>query len=506
MPRLSIIALTVLNSLVMTSAVAATQVIDTDAPFERARAVPPVTDTTQTGEFSNLDAFRGPSTPATGSPDNETDEAAPPESTTTTSPPGPWIPGTAEVEDLVARDPVSASGASGGRAVRVDDGTLSVPGPGNSGVLDVTWRVRADDGRVRVTVDGERIGEYGATGSWQDVRGLAWIEAGEPIGIEIVGNGTMLVDQISASDAGTTRSVRGRHILDTSGERYVPRGVNRTSLESSVDGWYWNWRDADAMQSWGVDMVRVPLSQMFWLEESCYSEARYRDNVDKAVRLITNRGMVALLDLHRSSRGETCGVHDRQGMPDELSVEFWEQLAERYADNPLVAFHLYNEPRVHDADLWRDGGDVGNWTTVGMQDLYDAVRSTGAPNLVFVSGGGWGTDLRLAEQRPLDGFGIVYAPHVYNNGDDQLPDDLGRYVDGTAADHPVVVTEFGTNLASGAFNQAAIDWAESNGFGWIAYAWGASDPTQWVLLESWDTYEPNVAGEPVRAALRNHSG
>lgn len=401
---------------------------------------------------------------------------------------------------------VSDDGATGGTAHGFD-GSFEVLPSVPAGSYEFATRVRSDGGRIRLTVDDALVGEFAASGTWQELRVPVFLNGSQPVGLKkIGGSASLVVDWLGLTPSAKGYTAQGTRILGPDGAPFVPRGVNRNSLESSVDGWYWDWGDALAIADWGANIVRVPLSQQFWLAESCDYSPRYRDNVDKAVRLITNAGMVALLDLHHSSRGATCGVNARQKMADELSVEFWREVAARYGGRADVAFDLYNEPRYIPAQVWRDGGVIDGWTAVGMQDLYDAVRSTGARNLVFVEGTGWSIDLRPAAALPLDGYGIVFAPHAYNDGEETLSPYVDPLISPVASDHPVVIGEFGSNVQSGSHNQQVIDYAEARGFGWIAWAWLGGDGTRWELFKEWRSYEPTPAGLPVREALRSHRG
>jgi hypothetical protein len=284
------------------------------------------------------------------------------------------------------------------------------------------------------------------------------------------------------------------------------RGVNRNSLEASPRGWHLSPTDVDAMQSWGVNAVRVQLGQQYWLTDSCRYDPGYARRVDDLVAWLTTRGMLAVLDLHWSTKGSPCLVQPgQQPMPDEMSRTFWRQVASRYLNNPLVAFDLYNEPFWLHAARWRNGGSMGLWRAVGMQTLYDTVRSTGARNLVFVSGLRFAYDVRPALTSPLTGFGIVYAAHVYcHRCSNVLPHDIETVVGAVAARVPVVITEFGTRSRSATYNAALIDWAERHHLGWMAYTWAAARPEDYGLFDSWTTYRPNVAGAPVRDALLAH--
>ncbi len=90
-------------------------------------------------------------------------------------------------------------------------------------------------------------------------------------------------------------------------------------------------------------------------------------------------------------------------MPDRNSVEFWKDCAAAYKNQPGVIFDLYNEPHDVSWDRWLKGGPVtekdqktkkeSSFEAVGMQELLDVVRATGAMNLVVVGGLDWSYDL-----------------------------------------------------------------------------------------------------------------
>src|SRR6202007_1436295 len=116
------------------------------------------------------------------------------------------------------------------------------------------------------------------------------------------------------------------------------------------------------------------------------------------------------------------------------------------------------------------------WQAAGMQQMYNAVRSTGAQNLVFVSGNSW-ADLPPSSAYLLTGYNIVYATHLYTCPKDPPPtgkcatDPYNPAPPGQRLDLwtplsltvPVVITEFGwPDENSGTFNQNVIAWAESH--------------------------------------------
>jgi hypothetical protein len=141
-----------------------------------------------------------------------------------------------------------------------------------------------------------------------------------------------------------------------------------------------------------------------------------------------------------------------------------------------------------------------------MQQLYDTVRGTGATNLTFVSGTGWAFNADVSLRRPIDGYGIVYATHVYNAPETgPLPSNIDKVLPPVAARYPLVMTEFGTRSGTALYNQNAIDYADNLGIGWTAFKWYAL-PSQYALLNDFTTYLPSQAGAPVQAALLKARG
>ena len=93
-------------------------------------------------------------------------------------------------------------------------------------------------------------------------------------------------------------------------------------------------------------------------------------------------------------------------MPDAAqAVPFWTSVANTFKGNDAVVFDLFNEPFPEQADstnetegwqCWLNGGSscVGlSYTAPGMQSLVNAVRGTGANNVLMLGGLEWSNDL-----------------------------------------------------------------------------------------------------------------
>jgi hypothetical protein len=140
--------------------------------------------------------------------------------------------------------------------------------------------------------------------------------------------------------------------------------------------------------------------------------------------------------------------------PDADCVAFWKDAAARYKNNPAVLFDIFNEPHDTTWEVWRNGGPVeikqkdGTTQTiqgVGMQALVNAVRGTGARNIIAAGGLAYAYDLTgIMKGFALDdkgGNGIMYATHFYN-----WHTGWTAHFMAVAAKYPVLVGETGGSI------------------------------------------------------------
>ena len=163
-----------------------------------------------------------------------------------------------------------------------------------------------------------------------------------------------------AGAAGPTLRVEGNEIRDAAtGTEFIPRGVNWPSFEyACVQGWgYSNLgatpATAQAMRSWGINTVRIPLNQDCWLGDDdqprrkllgpILTQAGYRNAVDAFVGHLTDAGLAVILDLHWTGQQGTVSDGLRP-MADARSLDFWSSVAGRFKDEPSMVFDVFNEP------------------------------------------------------------------------------------------------------------------------------------------------------------------
>ncbi len=277
----------------------------------------------------------------------------------------------------------------------------------------------------------------------------------------------------------------------------------------------------------------------------------YQTQILNQVNAATAAGFYVILDLHWS--GPNARIPGQTGLqpitPFESSVQqpmadadhsiaFWTSVATMFKGYPNLLFELFNEPYMDFAtgDQWTcwlagctqtqvmtgslaaastavvGGGTIasfyglpdahGNtnawryaysWQSAGMQQMLNAVRATGATNVVLVGGIGWAAEmsgwLAHAPADPLGQIGAVW--HAYPNCNTvgascaTIPAwgtaEYG-YVQAIAAQYPVVITETGdhisTTVATPPFDSVVLPWADQYGIsylGWTWDLWGAAD-------------------------------
>lgn len=333
-------------------------------------------------------------------------------------------------------------------------------------------------------------------------------------------------------------SVIGNQIYDPSTCQPIRfHGATRPSLQ-----WHWGGddrfvdvdKDFAGLRSWGANLVRIPTSQTFWLAGNKLYDPGYKTRVIDAVTKARALGLTVVLDLHATDRGNKNydKTPDGQQMPDLAnSLPFWKDVANTFKNDGGVIFELYNEPHDIDWNTWLNGGPIASGPTyvggpyadgymsVGMQQLYDAVRAEGANNLVLINGIHWGYFLDGVAANRVKGFNIAYGAHPYDWPDKQ-PETWEQAFGKLAATDPVIISEFGAYDCSRLFYyDAVLDYADAKGMSWIAWAWWTppavgpsytSEQRQFdickfpALITDWVSATPSPSGQIIKTRLAKY--
>jgi mannose/cellobiose epimerase-like protein (N-acyl-D-glucosamine 2-epimerase family) len=317
--------------------------------------------------------------------------------------------------------------------------------------------------------------------------------------------------------------VSGTHLVNSRGERVRLRGVNTPSLEWTSDGEGHILQTVRAaIADWHVNIIRLPLSQDRWFgkaREQHDGGKAYRALVQKVVDTCAAHNCYVMLDLHWSDAGMWGKNIGQHVMPDRNSLAFWKDLAATYKDHPAVLFDLYNEPHHVSWEVWQKGGRVTErnprtrtqltFEAVGMQALLEAVRQSGAKNVVVVGGLDWAYDMSgfLAGKQLADprGHGIVYANHTYPIKGDTVRQWIAK-LEKAAKQVPVIVSEFGAE-SRGRAGRRGEPWVRQvlqalRDHDWDWIAWDLHPHSGPRLISDWK-YTPTPGfGVLVKEALQ----
>jgi hypothetical protein len=327
---------------------------------------------------------------------------------------------------------------------------------------------------------------------------------------------TVTIAAAAASTGSLAIKVEGNTFVDQNGKTFQMRGVNVSGLESAaIQGWSvsdpWGGMKPvwSALQAWKVNSVRLPLNEASWLGYTCIDSngatldpdpgKNYRATVAQTVTEANAAGLYVILDLHWSAPGTICPT-DQNWMADtDHSIAFWTSIADTFKGNPAVIFELYNEPVLTDSiagwNTWLNGGAQTTvrpgggktyaWTSAGMQQLLDAVRATGATNVVLCGGVSYSNVLTGFPSHipvdPISQLGAAWHVYSFNVYVDPSPGtSTTNMLAAVSANVPLIITEVGDTDgagATGSFVKKILTFADSTGysyFGWTWNDWGQS--------------------------------
>jgi endoglucanase len=356
-----------------------------------------------------------------------------------------------------------------------------------------------------------------------------------------------------AAGAAPVVKVDGARLVDGAGTAIQLRGVNRSGTEYACSGgppaargysifdgprydapnfqqpeWMF-----DAMSSWGITAVRIPLSEHCWLGDvpslnPAFSGAPYRKAIRDYVDQLGENGMIAILDLHVAGPDAAPNLDGALlPMPDtDNAPTFWAQVAKVFKTRTHVIYDAFNEPHLWEIDddaqrwtCWRDGctvdpdGPAPAYQTAGMRQIVNAIRRAGSTQPIMLGGLGYSSLLEhWTDYLPADSArSLVASFHNY-------PPPIGGCTDEACwnttidairlAGHPVVTGEVGQYDCNHDYLQRYLDWADAHGsISYLAWAWDETDPpSAWTcaspsLITSYDGTPTQTFGETYRAHL-----
>jgi endoglucanase len=341
----------------------------------------------------------------------------------------------------------------------------------------------------------------------------------------------MLCAWASPALGSTQLSIRvaGNQFVDGSGQPVRLLGVNRSSTEYACTYGYvasgpeepsgedpsgtdpLDGEDAAAIAAWHATAVRIPLNEDCWLGENGepadgLTASAYRQAIESYAGDLEADGIYPILDLHWTNPGDLVShgepADGQHAMPDAHSLDFWASVATAFKGDPAVVFDAFNEPyspaangdSAHPVDwsCWKEGGctvpDADDqepvnlaqtYKAVGMQQVVDAIRATGASQPILLGGLSYANDLSgwLADEPTDPDEQLAASFHNYSGESCASESCWNATIAPVAARVPVVSGEFGEDDCppSGEdpdnFDNAYMDWADRHGVGYLGWGW-----------------------------------
>ena len=318
-------------------------------------------------------------------------------------------------------------------------------------------------------------------------------------------------------DAG--RAVRLLGVNHSGGEYACVKAGGYSVFDSAAD-------DAlvGAMLGWRVNTVRLPLNEACWLGlagvKPAYAGAPYRSAVSAFVARFRRRGVYVVLDLHWSAPGTNVPTEQQPMADEDHSPDFWRSVAATFKADAGVIFDVFNEPYlspeniVGGVDPWEclargctaklQRGLEGTYRTAGTQALVDAVRSTGAQNVVLVPGLAFTSDLSgWLTHAPNDATGNLAASlHLYNFNACTNAACWDAQLLPVAARVPLVAGELGEDDCAHGFIDAFMGWADRTKTSYLGWTWNVWGCNKGPSLVSDLAGTPTPFGEGLRDHLR----
>ena len=300
--------------------------------------------------------------------------------------------------------------------------------------------------------------------------------------------------------------VAGNKLVSADGQKVVLHGVDRSGSEfmcvqnhGIFDGPV-NSASVNVMKAKGINAVRVPLNEACWNGDSYVNSAdagaHYQAAIKAYVKRLNAAGMAVVLDLHWTDGTYTGPASACSGsqatcqkpMPDKAgAVPFWTSVASTFKGNDSVVFDLFNEPypdqtfQSNTAEAWNCWEHGGNacpgfsYQVAGMQDLVNAVRSTGANNVLMLGGLTWSNDLNgwLAHEPQDPDHNLAASWHSYNFNACSTQSCWNSQIAPVIAKVPLIAGEIGENDCADSYVTPLMTWLNSKGASYLAWTWNS---------------------------------
>jgi len=243
--------------------------------------------------------------------------------------------------------------------------------------------------------------------------------------------------------------IKGTKIIAPSGDELYIKGVNVNG-----PGWVFprdTLQDVELIiDTWKFNTIRL-CTAMGW------EFAKHNNtDLDGIINAFTGRKVPVMIEVHDYTGSYPQEEGYRRGddvyvYPQSVLKEWWIDIAERFKDNPYVWFNIMNEPGPDDSKE-----SAESWYNI-HNELIDAIRKTGAENIIVLDEHGWGQGsgyrkgkngyasaiIRMGPKLNEKYDNLLYSLHVYDSWYDGQKDFEKYFSDAKDLGLCVFLGEFG---------------------------------------------------------------
>lgn len=304
-------------------------------------------------------------------------------------------------------------------------------------------------------------------------------------------------------------SVQGNEFVNEQGETIVLRGLNTSDPDHLATQRHWDRAYFEEMKNWGANVVRFPVHPTRWARRG---PEEYLELLDRGIQWAGELGLYVIIDWHSigNLRTQLFQSPIYETTPKQ-TFEFWRTIAQRYGDNPTVAFYeLFNEPTTYNHQLGTCSWE--QWKAI-MEEIIIIIRANGGAGIPLVAGFNWAYDLTPLREAPIDAEGIAYVSHPYPQKrpkpwPDQWTADWGFVKE----KYPLILTEIGFAgeeergahipvISDESYGDAITAYCDSRNISYVVWVF---DP-RWApaLFSDWE-YTPTRHGRYFKSHLRSY--
>jgi hypothetical protein len=301
--------------------------------------------------------------------------------------------------------------------------------------------------------------------------------------------------------------VEGNKFIDPDGNDIVFRGLCFSDPVHLAAIRQWNERYFAEAADWGANVVRFAvhpsnINSIGW--------ERTFQILDQGIELAKQFNLYVVMDWHsignlKSERFKSKTYNTSK----EETFKFWRTVAQRYSEEPQVAFYeLFNEPTVNEADscTWTD------WKKL-QEQVIDTIRTYNPKALCLCAGFNWAFDLTRVASEPVARSNVAYVSHPYPMKCPQPWEPQWERAFGYLTDtYPIFCTEIGFCLENepGAhvpvisteeYGEHVTKYFEEKGISFTVWCFDAS----WapMLIKDWN-FTPTTQGRFFKSYLQSH--